>query len=309
MEKGKVGVIGAGHVGASTAQRIAELDIADVVLSDIVEGMPQGKALDLLEASPIRGYDAHLEGVNTNENVTDCDLVVITAGIPRKPGMSRQDLLDKNAKIVGDVVQKITEASPDTNILLVSNPLDVMVYLAQEVSGFPHNRVVGMAGVLDSIRFSYFIADELNVSVKDVRAMVLGGHGDLMVPLPRYSSVNGITVTELLSESTLDRLIDRTRNAGGEIVDLLEDGSAFYAPSAAITAMARSMLLDEKRIMPASTYLDGEYGLKDVCVGVPVKLGKRGVEEVIELDLTEKEQENLEKSANHVKEGISNLPM
>lgn len=309
MEKGKVGVIGAGHVGASTAQRIAEEDIADVVLSDIVEGMPQGKSLDLLEASPVRGYDAHLEGVNDNDEVTDCDVVVITAGVPRKPGMSRQDLLDKNAEIVGDVVKKVTTASPETVLLLVSNPLDVMVYLAQEVSGFPHNRVLGMAGVLDSTRFSYFIANELDVSVKDVRAMVLGGHGDSMVPLPQYSSVNGIPVPELLSESAIERLIERTRNAGGEIVDLMKEGSAFYAPSASITAMVRSILMDEKRILPASTYLDGEYGLSDVCVGVPVKLGKSGVEEVVELDLTEQEQDALSTSADHVKEGISNLPI
>lgn len=294
-------------MGATTAQRLAELDVADVILSDIIEGMPQGKALDMLEASPIEGYDSNLKGVNENREVTDCDLVVITAGVPRKPGMSRKDLLEKNAEIVGGVVDHVSSASPDATILVVSNPLDIMVQLALERSGFPRNRVMGMAGVLDSTRFSYFIADELDVSVKDVRAMVLGGHGDEMVPLPRYSSVNGITVTELIPEDRLADLIERTRNAGGEIVDLLGDGSAFYAPSSAITAMARSILLDEKRILPTCAYLNGEYGLEDVCVGVPVKLGSQGAEEIIELDLTEEEQSSLHHSADQVRKGVEEL--
>jgi len=294
-------------VGATTARRIAELDIGDVLLSDIVEGMPQGKMLDMAESSPIEGFDSELTGVNDNRELTDCDLVIITAGIPRKPGMSRKDLLEKNANIMSDVVDDVTAASPDTTLLVVSNPLDIMVQLAYERSGFPRNRVLGMAGVLDSIRFSYFISDELDVSVKDVRAMVLGGHGDEMVPLPRYSSVNGIPVTELIDPEVLEDLIERTRGAGGEIVDLLEDGSAFYAPSSAITAMAQSILLDQKRILPSCAYLDGEYGLEDVCVGVPAKLGASGIENIVELDLTADEQEQLAYSASQVREGIETL--
>lgn len=307
MSKSRIGVVGAGHVGATTARRIAELDIGDVLLSDIVEGMPQGKMLDMAESSPIEGFDSELTGVNDNRELTDCDLVIITAGIPRKPGMSRKDLLEKNANIMSDVVDDVTAASPDTTLLVVSNPLDIMVQLAYERSGFPRNRVLGMAGVLDSIRFSYFISDELDVSVKDVRAMVLGGHGDEMVPLPRYSSVNGIPVTELIDPEVLEDLIERTRGAGGEIVDLLEDGSAFYAPSSAITAMAQSILLDQKRILPSCAYLDGEYGLEDVCVGVPAKLGASGIENIVELDLTADEQEQLAYSASQVREGIETL--
>ncbi len=307
MSKSRIGVVGAGHVGATTARRIAELDVGDVILSDIIEGMPQGKMLDMAESSPIEGFDSKLTGVNDNRELRDCDLIVITAGIPRKPGMSRKDLLNKNANIMSDVVDDVTEASPDATLLVVSNPLDIMVQLALKKSGFPKNRVLGMAGVLDSTRFSYFIADELDVSVKDVRAMVLGGHGDEMVPLPRYSSVNGIPVTELIEEDRLEELIERTRNAGGEIVDLLEDGSAFYAPSSAITAMAQSILLDQNRILPSCAYLTGEYGLEDVCVGVPVKLGHDGIEEIIELDLTADEQEQLDYSASQVRKGVREL--
>ncbi len=307
MGKSKIGVVGAGNVGATAARRIAELDIGDVVLSDIVEGMPQGKMLDMSESSPIEGFDSQLTGVNDNSELVDCDLVVITAGVPRKPGMSRKDLLEKNANIMTDVVNDVSEASPDATLLVVSNPLDIMVQLALERSGFPDHRVLGMAGVLDSIRFSYFISDELDVSVKDVRAMVLGGHGDEMVPLPEYSSVNGIPVTELIPEDRLAELIERTRNAGGEIVDLLGDGSAFYAPSTAIAAMAKSILLDQNRLMPACAYLNGEYGLNDICVGVPVKLGQGGIKEIVELDLPEEKREALHESAETVRSGVEQL--
>jgi malate dehydrogenase len=307
MGKSRIGVVGAGHVGATTARRLAELDIGDVLLSDIVEGMPQGKMLDMAESSPIEGFDSQLTGVNDNSELTDCDLVVITAGVPRKPGMSRKDLLEKNANIMTDVVEDVTEASPEATLLVVSNPLDIMVQLALKRSDFPENRVLGMAGVLDSIRFSYFISDELDVSVKDVRAMVLGGHGDEMVPLPEYSSVNGIPVTELIDQGRLEDLIERTRNAGGEIVDLLGDGSAFYAPSSAITAMAKSILLDQNRIMPACAYLQGEYGLEDICMGVPVKLGQEGVSEIVELDLPEQKREALHESAETVRGGVEQL--
>ncbi len=307
MGKSRIGVVGAGHVGATTARRLAELDIGDVLLSDIVEGKPQGKMLDMAESSPIEGFDGELVGVNDNRELTDCDLVVITAGVPRKPGMSRKDLLEKNANIMTDVVEDVTEASPDATLLVVSNPLDIMVQLALERSDAPKHRVLGMAGVLDSIRFSYFISDELDVSVKDVRAMVLGGHGDEMVPLPEYSSVNGIPVTELIDQGRLEELIERTRNAGGEIVDFLGDGSAFYAPSSAITAMAKSILLDQNRIMPACAYLEGEYGLNDICMGVPVKLGKDGVKEIIELDLPDEKRQALHESAETVRSGVEQL--
>lgn len=294
-------------MGATTARRLAQLDVGDVILSDIVEGMPQGKALDMRESGPVEGSDTRITGVNDNSEVTDCDVVVITAGSPRKPGMSRKDLLEKNANIVGGVVNDIADASPEANLIIVSNPLDIMTQLALSESGFPPNRVMGMAGVLDSTRFSYFIADALDVSVRDVRAMVLGGHGDEMVPLPRYATVNGISITELLDEDTIDSLIERTRNAGGEIVDLLGDGSAFYAPASSITAMVKSMLLNEKRILPTCAYLQGAYDLNDICVGVPAKLGEDGVHEIVELDLTPEERDALHESAETVRKGVNQL--
>ena len=303
----KVAVIGAGNVGATTAQRIAEAQLADVALIDIIEGMPQGKALDLAEAAPVLGADAVITGSNDLAATAGSDLVVITAGLPRKPGMSRDDLLKKNADIVGGVVDAVKEYAPDSILLLVSNPLDVMTYLAYKRSGFPRERVIGMAGVLDSARFACFIAEELDVSVKDVRAMVLGGHGDSMVPLPRYTCVSGIPVTDLVAPDRLEALIQRTRDGGAEIVSLLKTGSAFYAPSASALAMAASILKDEKRILPACAVLQGEYGLSDLCAGVAVKLGAGGVQQVLQLKLTEEELAALRGSADKVRAGIQAL--
>ena len=301
MDK-KVTVIGAGHVGATVAQRLAEKELCDVVLIDIVEGVPQGKALDLAEAAPIEKHDAHLTGANAYDASADSDIVIITAGIPRKPGMSRDDLISTNAGIVKAVTQQITALSPDSILIIVSNPLDAMCHVAYESSGFSKKRVIGMAGVLDSARFRAFISMELNVSVENTHAFVLGGHGDTMVPLPRYSTVAGIPITELMSEDRIEALVDRTRNGGAEIVGLLKTGSAYYAPASAAVEMAESILKDKKKILPCAVYLEGEYGINDLFIGVPVKLGVSGAEEVIEITLTKEENAALQKSAAAVQE-------
>ncbi len=298
----KVTVVGAGHVGETVAQRLAEKELCDVVLIDIIEGVPQGKALDLSEASPIEKHDAHIIGTNNYEESAGSDIVIITAGIPRKPGMSRDDLISTNAGIMKNVTRQIATLSPESILIIVSNPLDAMCHVAYETSGFPKNRVVGMAGVLDSARFRTFIAMELDVSVENTHAFVLGGHGDTMVPLPRYSTVAGIPITELLSEDRIKALVDRTANGGAEIVKLLKTGSAYYAPASAAVEMAESILKDKKKILPCATYLEGEYGLKDLFIGVPVKLGAKGVEDVIEIKLTDQEQTALKKSADAVEE-------
>jgi malate dehydrogenase len=301
MDK-KVTVVGAGHVGATAAQRLAEKELCDVVLIDIVEGVPQGKALDLAEAAPIEMHDAHLTGANDYEGSEGSDVVIITAGIPRKPGMSRDDLITTNAGIVKDVTQKVVARSPEAVLIIVSNPLDAMCHVAYDASGFPKNRVIGMAGVLDSARFRTFIAMELDVSVENTTAFVLGGHGDTMVPLPRYSTVAGIPITELIPKERIDALITRTANGGAEIVGLLKTGSAYYAPASASVEMAESILKDKKKILPCAVYLEGEYGINDLFVGVPVKLGKNGVEQVIEIKLTDQERAALHKSAAAVEE-------
>lgn len=301
MDK-KVTVVGAGHVGATAAQRLAEKELCDVALIDIIEGVPQGKALDLAEAAPIEKHDAHLTGSNGYEASDQSDIVIITAGIPRKPGMSRDDLLSTNAGIMKNVTQQVVERSPDAVIIVVSNPLDAMCHVAYETSGFPKNRVMGMAGVLDSARFRTFISMELDVSVENTTAFVLGGHGDTMVPLPRYSTVAGIPITELLSKERIDALVNRTATGGAEIVGLLKTGSAYYAPASAAVEMAESILKDKKKILPCAAYLEGEYGINDLFVGVPVKLGANGIEEVIEITLTKEENAALEKSADAVRE-------
>ncbi|MBW1692639.1 MAG: malate dehydrogenase [Deltaproteobacteria bacterium] len=301
MDK-KVTVIGAGNVGATAAQRLAEKELCDVVLVDIIEGIPQGKALDLAEAAPIEKHDAKLTGSNTYLESANSDIVIITAGIPRKPGMSRDDLISTNAGIVKNVTRQTVEMSPDAVLIIVSNPLDAMCHVAFEASGFPKNRVIGMAGVLDSARFRAFIAMELNVSVENTTAFVLGGHGDTMVPLPRYSTVAGIPITELMPKDRIDAIVERTANGGAEIVSLLKTGSAFYAPASAAVEMAESILKDKKKILPCATYLEGEYGIHGLFIGVPVKLGSNGVEEVIEITLTEEEKQALEKSADAVRE-------
>ena len=301
MDK-KVSVIGAGNVGATIAQRLVEKELCDVALIDIIEGMPQGKALDLSEAAPIEKHDAHLSGSNSFEASAKSDIIIITAGIPRKPGMSRDDLISTNAGIVKTVTQQAAELSPKAILIVVSNPLDAMCQVAYEASGFSKNRVIGMAGVLDSARFRAFIAMELNVSVENTHAFVLGGHGDTMVPLPRYSTVAGIPITELLSKERIDALIDRTRKGGAEIVGLLKTGSAFYAPASAAVEMAESILKDKKKILPCAAYLEGEYGINDLFIGVPVKLGKNGIEEIIQISLTDNEKTALQKSADAVAE-------
>lgn len=298
----KVTVVGAGNVGATTAQRIHALGYADVVLVDVIEDLPQGKSLDMLESGPVVGSDAAISGSNSYEETSNSDLVVITAGIARKPGMSRDDLLLTNMKIIGLVTKEVVKHSPECIIIVVTNPLDAMVQHAYEVSGFPRNRVFGMAGILDTARFRTFIAQELNVSVEDVQAYVLGSHGDDMVPLVRYTTVGGIPLSELLPQEAIDRLVTRTRQGGGEIVKLLKAGSAYYAPSAAIAQMAEAVLLDKKRILPCCAYLDGEYDIHGLYVGVPVKLGAGGLEEIIEIKLTKEEREALNRSAATVRE-------
>ena len=300
--KSKVTVVGAGNVGATTAQRIHQLGYADVVLVDVVEDLPQGKSLDMLESAPVMGTDAKIVGSNSYEATADSDVVVITAGIARRPGMSRDDLLLTNMRITASVTEQVIKFSPDCIIMPVTNPLDAMVQNVYESSGFPRNRVFGMAGVLDTARFRTFIAEELNVSVEDIQAFVLGGHGDDMVPLVRFTNVGGIPLSELMAEEKIDQLVKRTRSGGGEIVELLKEGSAYYAPSAAITQMVESVLLDKKRILPACAYLEGEFGINGLCVGVPVKLGANGMEQVMEIKLTADEQAALKGSADSVQE-------
>ena len=301
MDK-KVTVIGAGNVGATAAQRLAEKELCDVVLVDIIEGVPQGKALDLAEAAPIEKHDAHLVGTNAYDASAGSDIIIITAGIPRKPGMSRDDLLTTNAGIVKKVTQEVASRSPNATLIIVSNPLDAMCHVALDASRFPKERVLGMAGVLDSARFRAFIAMELDVSVENTHAFVLGGHGDTMVPLPRYSSVAGIPITELMAPERIEALVQRTRNGGAEIVSLLKTGSAYYAPASAAVEMAESILKDKNKILPCAAYLSGEYGIKDLFIGVPVKLGAKGAEQVIEIKLTAEENAALQKSAAAVQE-------
>jgi malate dehydrogenase len=301
MARKKVTIVGAGNVGATAGEHIVEKELADVVLIDIIEGVPQGKALDLAESGPIEGYDSRLIGTNNYRDTANSDIVVITAGIPRKPGMSRDDLLKTNYGIVKDVTEQVVKNSPNCIIIVVSNPLDAMVQTAFRVSKFPKNRVIGMAGVLDSARFRTFISMELNVSVDNIHAFVLGGHGDTMVPLPRYSTVAGIPITELLPKEAIDRIVQRTRDGGAEIVGLLKT-SAWYAPGSAIVDMVDAILHDRKKIMPCAAYLEGEYGINGLFVGVPVKLGERGIEQVIEINLTLEERAALQKSAAAVKE-------
>ena len=298
----KATVIGAGNVGATAAMRLAEKELADVVLVDILEGVPAGKALDLAEAAPIEKHDAKIVGVSGDYNdVKDSNIVIITAGIPRKPGMSRDDLLSTNMGIIQSVTKEVAAIAPDATLIIVSNPLDAMCHVAYDASGFPKNRVIGMAGVLDSARFRTFIAMELNVSVENTHAFVLGGHGDTMVPLPRYSTVSGIPITELMPPERIEALVDRTRKGGAEIVSLLKTGSAYYAPASAAVEMADAILKDKKKILPCAAYLDGEYGINNLFIGVPVKLGENGVEEIIEIELTDKEKEALNYSADEVR--------
>jgi len=298
----KVTVVGSGNVGATAAQRLAEKGYADVVLVDIVEGVPQGKALDLMQAGPVEGYDARVTGSNRYDETADSDVVVITAGLPRKPGMSRDDLLMKNYEIVKGVTEQVVRFSPKCVLVVVSNPLDAMCQVALRVSGFPRERVVGMAGILDSARFRTFIAMELGVSVENVHALVMGGHGDTMVPLPRFSTVAGVPITELMNGDVIAKLVQRTRDGGAEIVQYLKTGSAYYAPSSAAVEMVDAILLDRRRIVPCAAYLQGEYGIRDLFVGVPVKLGARGIGSVIELKLTADERAMLQKSADSVAE-------
>jgi len=301
MDK-KVTVIGAGNVGATAAQRLAEKELCDVVLVDIIEGVPQGKALDLTQAAPIEKHDAHLIGANAYDATAGSDIVIITAGIPRKPGMSRDDLLTTNAGIVKKVTREVAGRSPQAVLIIVSNPLDAMCHVAFDASKFPKQRVIGMAGVLDSARFRAFIAMELKVSVENTHAFVLGGHGDTMVPLPRYSSVAGIPITELMTPERIEALVQRTRTGGAEIVGLLKTGSAFYAPASAAVEMAESILKDKKKVLPCAAYLEGEYGIRDLFIGVPVKLGAKGVEQVLEIKLSAEENAALQKSAAAVQE-------
>ncbi|MCO6511025.1 MAG: malate dehydrogenase [Aridibacter famidurans] len=305
--RNKVTVVGAGNVGATAAHWIASKELADVVLVDIVEGVPQGKALDLAQAAPIDGFDVKLVGANNYEETAGSDVVIITAGLPRKPGMSRDDLLKTNSDIVGSVTDQVAKYSPDSFLIIVSNPLDAMAQVAFRRSGFPKSRVIGMAGVLDSARMRCFLAEALDVSVENVTAFVLGGHGDTMVPLPRYSTCAGIPVTELLPEDQLNKIIDRTANGGAEIVGLLKTGSAFYAPSLGAVEMTESILKDKKKILPCAVFLEGEYGINDLFVGVPVKLGKNGVEQIIEISLTNDERSALQKSAGAVQELVDVL--
>lgn len=306
----KITVVGAGNVGATAAQRIAEKHLAEnVVLLDVIEGIPQGKALDMWESGPVEDFDSAVIGTNDYSDTAGSDIVVITAGLARKPGMTRDDLLMKNAEIVRSVTEQVVPVSPDAVIVVVSNPLDVMTWVSMKTSGFPKNRVVGMAGVLDSARFRLFIAKELNVSVMDVQALVLGGHGDSMVPLIRYSTVSGIPISELMSAERIEQLVDRARNGGIEIVNYLKTGSAYYAPSSSAVEMVDAIVKNRQRILPCAAYLEGEYGLNGMYVGVPVKLGRNGIEKIIELKLTDKELAELHRSAMDVKTNIDKLGM
>jgi malate dehydrogenase len=307
MGRHKVTVVGAGNVGATTAQRIADAELADVVMVDILEGIPQGKGLDMLEACPISGADVHVAGSNDYKDTRDSDLVIITAGIARKPGMSRDDLLKTNYDIVKGVTEQVVKQSPKSILVVVSNPLDAMAQTAFKVSRFPKERVIGMAGVLDSARMRAFIAMELEVSVENVHAFVLGGHGDDMVPLPRYSTVAGIPLPDLMSKEVIDRIVERTRKGGGEIVAYLKAGSAYYAPSAAIVEMVDAILKDKRKILPCAAYLEGEYGISGLFMGVPVKLGRKGVEQIVEISLTNDERVALQKSAAAVQELVGKI--
>jgi len=309
MGRKKITIVGAGNVGATAAHWAAEKELGDIVVVDIVEGMPQGKALDLMESRPVEGFDVTITGTNGYKETAGSDIVIITSGLPRKPGMSREDLLQMNKEIVTSVTKAVVEKSPDSIIIVVSNPLDTMTYLAKAVSGFPKNRVMGMAGILDTARFRVFIAMELNVSVEDIQALVLGGHGDSMIPLPRYCSVGGIPLTQLLPEGKIEAIVTRTRKAGGEIVALLKTGSAYYSPSASAVQMAEAILKDKKRILPCCVYMEGEYGLKGICFGVPAKLGTGGVEEVLEVELTSEEKDLVQKSGAEVKKSIEELAL
>lgn len=309
MPRKKITVVGAGNVGATVAHRLVDKELGDVVLVDIIEGLPQGKALDLAESTPVLGADVRVVGSNGYKETIHSDVVVITAGVPRKPGMSRSDLVNVNTDIVRGVTQEIVKHSPQAILIVVSNPLDAMAYVAYKVSGFPRERVIGMAGILDTARMRYFIAEELNVSVEDVFAFVLGSHGDEMVPLIRYSSVAGIPLTDLLPKEKLDAIVKRTREGGAEIVSLLKTGSAYYAPSAAVVEMVECIIKDKKKIRPCSVYLDGEYGIKGVFVGVPVKLGGRGVEQIVEIGLTLEERAALHKSAEAVRSLIEGIQL
>jgi malate dehydrogenase len=309
MARPKITVVGAGNVGATAAQYIVEKELGDVVLVDVIEGIPQGKALDLAQAGPVHGYDSQLTGANGYDDTANSDIVVITAGMARKPGMTRDDLLFKNAEIVGSVVEQVARRSPNSILVLVTNPLDAMVQLAWKKSGFPAERVIGMAGVLDSSRFRTFIARELNVSVENVTAFVLGGHGDTMVPLPRYSTVAGIPITDLLPKDKIDALVTRTANGGAEIVNYLKSGSAYYAPGASAVEMVEAILKDKKKILPCAAYLKGQYGVNGLYVGVPVKLGRAGVEQIIEIKLTPAEQAAFDKSAAAVRELVDKLKL
>ena len=305
MARNKVTVIGAGNVGATTAQRIAEAGLADVVLVDIVEGLPQGKGLDLAEAAPVVGHDARITGTNDYADTAGSDIIVVTSGLARQPGMSRDDLLAKNAGIVKAVVAASAPLSPNAVIIVVTNPLDAMCHVAMQASGFPRERVLGMAGVLDTARYRAFIAEALDVSVRDIQAMVLGGHGDTMVPLISYTTVSGIPVTQLMDRSTLDAIVDRTRNGGAEIVKHLKTGSAYYAPSAGAVQMAEAIVNDQRRILPCAAWLEGEYGMKGLFLGVPCKLGRKGLEKIIEVELSSAERVALGKSADAVREPMA----
>jgi malate dehydrogenase len=298
----KITVVGAGNVGATTAQRLAERDYADVVLVDIVDGLPQGKALDLNQAGPVVGYEPNVTGTNTYDEASGSEIVVITSGLPRKPGMSRDDLLAANKKIVAEVTREISQRSPDSIIIVVTNPLDAMCHVALDVSTFPRQRVVGMAGILDSARFRTFLAWELGVSARDVTGFVLGGHGDTMVPVTSYTNVAGIPITQRIDQMRLQEIVQRTRDGGAEVVKLLKAGSAYYAPAAAVAEMIDSIILDQKRVLPCAAYCDGEFGIEGLFVGVPVKLGRGGVEEIVEIDLADEEREALQSSAGAVRE-------
>jgi malate dehydrogenase len=306
----KITVIGAGNVGATTAQRLAEKELArQVVMVDVVEGIPQGKALDQWESAPVEGFDTRVIGSNGYDETADSDVVVVTAGIARKPGMSRDDLLNTNAGIVKTVSENIKRSSPKAIVIVVSNPLDVMCYVAKSVTGFPRERVLGMAGVLDTARYRSFLAEAMDVSVQDIQAMVLGGHGDTMVPLVSYTTVSGIPVTQLLERKRLDEIVDRTRNGGAEIVKYLKTGSAYYAPSSAAVQMCEAIVKDQKRVLPCAAWLEGEYGMSGLFLGVPCKLGRRGLERIIEVELTSKERVDLGKSAEAVREPMAALKL
>ncbi len=303
----KIGIVGAGNVGATAALYAAQKELGDIALIDVVDGIPQGKGLDMMEAGPVLGYDSAIEGSNDFAALENSALVVVTAGLARKPGMDRLDLLKKNADIITSVTENIVKYAPDAQILMVSNPLDVMTYVALKVSGYGRRRVYGQAGVLDCARYRSFVAMELGVSMEDTQAIILGGHGDTMVPIPRYTTVSGIPITELLPQDVIDRIVQRTRDGGAEIVNYLKTGSAYYAPAASVVQMVESVLKGKNRVLPASVMLEGEYGLRDVCVGVPVKLGTGGIEKVIELELSDEERAELHASASVYQESLDEL--